>query len=149
MPNLTNNFINLVFTLLSAGLLAFCGFLCNEIKKYRDLLSKKEMQEVQNIVNKTLDEKLEKVLSEIGELRTYIDEVAAKEETLQLRTISAWGYRIKQLCELYMEKGFMTYPEYLQLVEMYNLYSSLGGNGKVKEIFEKTTQSLEIRSEEK
>ena len=39
----------------------------------------------------------------------------------------------------------MTQPQYIQLVEMYNLYRELGGNGKIKEIFEKTTQSLEVR----
>ena len=43
------------------------------------------------------------------------------------------------------EQGYMTQPQYIQLVEMFNLYHELGGNGKIQEIFEKTTKSLEVR----
>lgn len=39
----------------------------------------------------------------------------------------------------------MTKGQYIQLVEMYNMYSQIGGNGKVKEIFIKTTESLEVK----
>ena len=39
----------------------------------------------------------------------------------------------------------MTRGQYIQLVEMYNMYSQIGGNGKIKEIFIKTTESLEVK----
>ena len=58
-----------------------------------------------------------------------IEEVEGKEETLHTQTIASWGYRISQLCSLYLEQGYMTKGQYIQLVEMYNMYSQIGGNG--------------------
>ena len=96
-------------------------------------------------VEATIDKKLEKVYEKIDELRCYIEEVEGKEETLHTQTIASWGYRISQLCSLYLEQGYMTKGQYIQLVEMYNMYSQIGGNGKIKDIFIKTTESLEVK----
>jgi hypothetical protein len=49
------------------------------------------------------------------------------------------------LCEAYFQQGYMTQHQYLQLLEMYNLYHELGGNGKIQELFERTVGSLEIK----
>ena len=133
--------IELIFGLISAGALAFCKYLHSEVKNYRKLLDKRESE----VVNKTIEEKLEPVQQEIKRLELLIDQVAAKENRDISKIIASWGFRITQLCEIYLEQGYMTQAQYIQLVEMYNLYHELGGNGKIKDIFEKTTSSLNVR----
>ena len=141
MPDLTANFINLIFGLISAGLVAFSRIIYKKMKTYEKMLE--DQHDVR--VEATIDKKLEKVYEKIDELRCYIEEVGGKEETLHTQTIASWGYRISQLCSLYLEQGYMTKGQYIQLVEMYNMYSQIGGNGKIKEIFIKTTESLEVK----
>jgi hypothetical protein len=141
MPDLTGNIINLLFGLLSAGLLAFSRNIYKKMKTYEKILE--DQHDVR--VEATIDKKLEKVYEKIDELRCYIEEVEGKEEALHTQTIASWGYRISQLCSLYLEQGYMTKGQYIQLVEMYNMYSQIGGNGKIKEIFIKTTESLEVK----
>lgn len=146
MPVLLQKYwLELIFGFISAGALAFCKYLHSQIKEYKKLL---ELREIDNI-EKSIDEKLQPVYEEIKKLEKYIEEIEGKEDILLTKTISAWGFRITQLCEIYLEQGYMTRSQYIQLVEMYNLYSQLGGNGKVKEFFLKTTEDLEVKNESK
>ena len=41
----------------------------------------------------------------------------------------------------------MSFDEYTQLQEMYNIYSAIGGNGQTKELYDKTVSTLEIKTE--
>lgn len=133
--------LELIFGLISTGALAFCKYLHSEIKTYRHLLEQRENE----VVVKTVEEKLEPIQAEIKKLELYIDQVSAKENRDISKIIASWGFRITQLCDLYLSQGFMEHSQYIQLVEMYNLYHELGGNGKIQEIFERTTQNLDIR----
>jgi hypothetical protein len=40
----------------------------------------------------------------------------------------------------------MSYEEYTQLQEMFNIYAAIGGNGQTKELYERTI-ALEIKSD--
>ena len=128
--------LELIFGLISAGAIAFCKYLHTQLKDYKNLLEKREDEHIE----KTIDEKLKPIQDQIKELEFYIAEVANKEKADMSKIVASWGFRITQLCELYLEQGYFTHSQYIQLVEMYNLYSALGGNGKVKEYFEKTAQ---------
>lgn len=128
--------LELIFGLISAGAIAFCKYLHTQLKDYKNLLEKREDEHIE----KTIDEKLKPIQDQIRELEFYIAEVANKEKADMSKIVASWGFRITQLCELYLEQGYFTHSQYIQLVEMYNLYSALGGNGKVKEYFEKTAQ---------
>ena len=134
--------LELIFGLISAGAIAFCKYLHTQLKDYKNLLEKREDEHIE----KTIDEKLKPIQDQIRELEFYIAEVANKEKADMSKIVASWGFRITQLCELYLEQGYFTHSQYIQLVEMYNLYSALGGNGKVKEYFEKTAQ-LQMKTE--
>lgn len=62
-------------------------------------------------------------------------------------TRCAWRYRIRQLCHAYLARGYMSFEEYSQLQEMYNIYQAIGGNGQTKELYDKTVSTLEIKTE--
>lgn len=85
MPDLTGNIINLLFGLLSAGLLAFSRNIYKKMKTYEKMLE--DQHDVR--VEATIDKKLEKVYEKIDELRCYIEEVEGKEETLHTQTIAS------------------------------------------------------------
>lgn len=140
MP-LEKYWLELIFGLISTGALAFCKYLWNEVKAYREIIAQRENE----IVVKTIEDKLKPIQDEIARLELYIDQVSSKESKDISKIVSSWGFRIKQLCEAYFEQGYMTQHQYVQLLEMYNLYRELGGNGKIQELFEMTTKSLEVR----
>lgn len=83
---------------------------------------------------------------DLSNVNERLDIIENKENRLEHETRSAWRYRIRQLCHVYIARGYMSYDEYLQLQEMYNLYAAIGGNGQTKELYEKTTK-LEIKSD--
>lgn len=141
MPNLNSYVLNVIFGLISAGLLAFCRHLNKKLKDYQSLLEKQEHEDIEDIINK----KLEPIQESIKLLKVYIDEVAAKGEVLRTETIASWGYRITQLCELFLKQKYMTQDQYAQLREMYDIYVHLGGNGKIKALYLKTTETLEVK----
>lgn len=72
--------------------------------------------------------------------------ITEKEQTLEKETRCAWRYRIRQLCHIYIARGYMSYEEYTQLQEMFNIYAAIGGNGQTKELYERTI-TLEIKSD--
>lgn len=84
---------------------------------------------------------------DLSNVNERLDAIENKENHLEHETRSAWRYRIRQLCHVYLGRGWMSIDEYQQLQEMYNLYSAIGGNGQTKELYEKTIE-LEIKTAE-
>lgn len=84
---------------------------------------------------------------DLSNVNERLDTIENKENHLEHETRSAWRYRIRQLCHVYLGRGWMSIDEYQQLQEMYNLYSAIGGNGQTKELYEKTIE-LEIKTAE-
>ena len=82
---------------------------------------------------------------DLSNINERIDAIENKEDHLELETRSAWRYRIRQLCHVYLARGWMSIDDYQQLQEMFNLYSAIGGNGQTKELYEKTIE-LEIKT---
>lgn len=86
------------------------------------------------------------ILSAMKKQDKRVTNIEDKEDNLEEQTRCAWRYRIRFLCHAYIKRGYMTDEEYAQLQEMMNIYTSLGGNGQTKELYDKAMQ-LEIRSE--
>jgi hypothetical protein len=161
MEFIIEHFVEILFGLISAGSLGFCKYLNGQIKEYKKLL---ELRETENI-NKAIDQKIQPVKTElekkielvldkveelnfstqeaIREIKGKVDEVEQEERMHIRRIVRSWRFRIIQLCELYMEQGFITKAQFTQLAEMYSLYKSLGGNGQVTDYYEKA-KALEV-----
>lgn len=161
MEFIIEHFVEILFGLISAGSLGFCKYLNSQIKEYKKLL---ELRETENI-NKAIDQKIQPVKTElekkielvldkveelnfstqeaIREIKGKVDEVEQEERMHIRRIVRSWRFRIIQLCELYMEQGFITKVQFTQLAEMYSLYKSLGGNGQVTDYYEKA-KALEV-----
>ena len=139
---IAEHLVEIVFALISAGALAFCRYLYKQLKAYKQLLTDKKYEDLDD----RIDEKLKPILDDIEEIRGYIRKAELKENRDLELIIASYRFRLVQLCKLYIKKGYMTQDEYDQLTEFFKLYSSLGGNGQAKEYYEKTVK-LEIRAE--
>lgn len=139
---ITEHIVEILFSLISAGALAFCRYLYKQLMAYKKMLQEKENNDIVELI----DEKLKPIVEDIEELRTYIRKIGDKERQDLTLIIASYRFRLVQLCKIYIKQGYMTQDQYDQLTEFYKLYHSLGGNGQAKEYYEKTME-LEIRSE--
>ena len=94
-----------------------------------------------------LKDDITEILNNLKEQGIELQNIHEKEELLANETRCAWRYRIRQLCHAYLARGYMSFDEYSQLQEMYNIYSAIGGNGQTKELYDKTVSTLEIKTE--
>ena len=139
---------DVLLSLISAGLLAFCRYLWKEMSKYKSLLEEKDQQEIQKII----DERTEPIKQEIRELYEKIMELELKidktSETFQNQIkiiLTSYKYRLVALCKIYLEHKSISPDELEQLTEMYKVYSDLGGNGEAEKYYNRTIQ-LPIRA---
>lgn len=139
---ITEHIVEILFGLISAGALAFCRYLYKQLMAYKKMLQEKENNDIVELI----DEKLKPIVEDIEELRTYIRKIEDKERQDLTLIIASYRFRLVQLCKIYIKQGYITQDQYDQLTEFYKLYHSLGGNGQVKEYYEKTME-LKIRSE--
>ena len=94
---------------------------------------------------KPMQDEIEYLKDDIQELLTSLErqgldleDMKKSEELLAKETRSAWRYRIRQLCHVYMERGCMTADEYDQLQKMFGIYEAIGGNGQTKDLYDRT-----------
>ena len=84
-----------------------------------------------------MDEKLNPILEDIEQIRTYLRNVQDEDSRKFDIIISSYRFRLCQLCKIYLDRGYMTPSDYEQLNEFYKTYTGLGGNGAAKEWYEK------------
>ena len=93
-----------------------------------------------------LKDDITEILETLKQQGIDLQNITEKEAHLEKETRCAWRYRIRQLCHVYIARGYMSYEEYTQLQEMFNIYTAIGGNGQTKELYERTVE-LEIKSD--
>lgn len=140
---IAEHMIEIFFGLVSAGLLAFCKYLSKQLKNYKNLLDKKESDDL----TETIESRLEPIKEEIEQLRKYIRDTANLEQRHIDLIVSSYRFRLVQLCREYLKQGYMTQAQYEQLVEFFKVYRGLGGNGQAEEYYNKAIE-LPIRPEE-
>lgn len=138
----TEHLVEILFGLVSAGVLAFCKYLYSQLKNYKKLLTENKDTELE----KTIDSRIEPIQEEIEELRKYIMETKSIETSHLELIVSSYKFRLVQLCKEYIKQGYVTQDQYDQLSEFYRVYSGLGGNGQAKEYYE-LAMELPIKSQ--
>lgn len=103
---------------------------------------------------KPMQDEIEHLKDDIQELLTSLErqgldleDMKKSEELLAKETRSAWRYRIRQLCHVYLERGCMAADEYDQLQKMFSIYEAIGGNGQTKDLYDRV-KTLDIRPKE-
>ena len=131
------------------------GTLKTDVSNMKDDISKLQTSEINftTRLNPMQDEiehlkdDITEILNNLKEQGIELQNIHEKEELLAHETRCAWRYRIRQLCHAYLARGYMSFEEYSQLQEMYNIYQAIGGNGQTKELYEKTVDTIEIKTD--
>lgn len=129
---ITEHMLEIIFGLISAGALAFCKYAHSQIKEYKQILSEKEKEEAEALI----ENKLDPIVKDIEELRQHIlNTDMLHEKHLQL-ILSSYRFRLICLCKEFIKQGYLTPEQYDQLSEFYITYTGLGGNGQAQEYYE-------------
>ena len=94
-----------------------------------------------------LKDDIQELLNALEQQGLDLEDMRKSEELLQKETRSAWRYRIRQLCHIYLERGCMAADEYDQLQKMFSIYEAIGGNGQTKDLYDRV-KILDIRPKE-
>ena len=129
---LSEHWISLLFSLLSAGLLGYCKYLHNRFKEYKVIMEEKQKEEFEALIEQKLKETKEK-------LKLYDSFF----ETIR----RSYRFRLLTLCDLYLTRGYITPKEYSQLSEMWAVYHGLLGNGQGDDYYHRVEQ-LPIKEHE-
>ena len=116
------HWISLLFGLISAAIIAYCRYLNRNFKIYKQLLEEKNNEEF----NHMIEQKLDPIIEELKEDNRKFDAIK-----------DSYRYRLISLCEIYLDRGFLTPKEYSSLSEMWKVYHDLGGNSQAEDYYHK------------
>lgn len=165
---LSNYGVELIFGLVSAGLLAFCKHLHTQNKELKRLQEEDKNRQYREMILSEIEPIIDELTKVEHEMSTFenstqtaiasieanaakehkamykdLDEVQAKNNRNFNLIINSYKFRLIQLCKSHLKDGFITQEDYDQISEMYKLYKGLGGNGQAEEYYNKV-QALEI-----
>lgn len=109
----TEHIITLIFGLISAGAIAYCKHLSKKFKEYKKLVEEEEAEKVKDLVKETIKPLLEELELDRKKFEAIKD---------------SYRFRLISLCEIYLERGYLSSKEYSSLSEMWKVYHGLGGN---------------------
>ena len=162
----------ILFSILTAGLLAFCRHLHSQNKKlkeyqkedqnrkYREMIINEiepiqdelarlhaEIESIEKCEEKDYDDL--KACSKSEHERMYKDlEKVAEESRRNFKLIiNSYKFRLIQLCKTHIKDGYISSADFEQITEMYKLYNGLGGNGQAQEYYDRVIV-LPIKDEE-
>ena len=165
---LSNYGVELIFGLVSAGLLAFCKHLHTQNKELKRLQEEDKNRQYREMILSEIEPIIDELTKVEQEMSTFesstqtaianieanaakehkamykdLDQVQAKNNRNFNLIINSYKFRLIQLCKSHLKDGFITQEDYDQISEMYKLYKGLGGNGQAEEYYNKV-QALEI-----
>lgn len=126
---IAEHWISLIFGLISAGLIAYCRYSYKKFKEFEKLQEEQDKEEIEAIIDKKIQPLFESDKQFINNFITIRD---------------SYKYRLIEICQLYLDRGYITTKEYSQLSEMWKVYHGLGGNSQAEDYYHKA-ERLPIR----
>ena len=117
------NTISLLFGLVSTGLIAYFGIQNGKLKKLKKLEEEEAREQVQIMINVATQE-----------IKNELEVEKQKFNAIK----ESYRYRLISLCEIYLDRGFITSKEYTALSEMWKVYHALGGNSQAEDMYHRT-----------
>ena len=128
------HWIELLFSLLSVGIVGYIRHLVNVVNKYQKLMNDQNEERIREIIKE--------------ELKPVMDEI-----TIERKKFEALknDYRSKLIrkCEEALQRGSVTMLEFNVLTELWKVYhEGLGGNGQGEDFYQRVCQ-LPIKNDDK
>lgn len=148
---LGEHIIDVLFSLVSAGLLFLCKKVWKDKETYKKIVQQNNNEMIAKIVQDKIEESIKPMTTDIAQIRREItdmkkeiEKVAKKEAVDVSYFLDSEKTRIIKWCKDYLAKGYMTNDEWQALNHLYNNYHALGGNGEAEQSFEKA-KDLPVR----
>lgn len=133
------HFIDVLFSLITAFLLYICRKIWADKEKYKKIINENRNQILTETISEQLDKKLEPIInnieilkSDFDFLRAEIKKISKKEQNDVSIFLDLEKTRLINLCQGYLEKGYITPEEARILTHLYSNYQKLGGNGEAE-----------------
>ena len=128
------HWIELLFSLLSVGIVGYIRHLVNVVNKYQKLMNDQNEERIREIIKE--------------ELKPVMDEI-----TIERKKFEALknDYRSKLIrkCEEALQRGSVTMLEFNILTELWKVYhEGLGGNGQGEDFYQRVCQ-LPLKTDDK
>ena len=131
---LMENWLNLLFGLLSAGILAYLKHFKKVMITYKSFLSEQDEKRIRTIIQ----EEIKPIAEEVSLEKRKLDAIRLNYKT---KLITA--------CEIYLERGYITTKEFTTLTELWKTYhEGFGGNGQGEDFYNRTCK-LPIHEDDK
>lgn len=155
----------LIMGLVATAISSFFVYRNKELKKELDKAKQydkdQEKEEIQVMIDNSvvglkeehqhmdadLDKKLEPLYIEMENLREFARQTNIDKDNMKQLLLDSWKFRLKTLCTMHIEHGEITMAQLTQLQEFFSCYEGLGGNGVVKQLYERAV-ALPIKLEE-
>ena len=124
--------LEILFALISAGVLGYAKTTVAKIKKELEESKREAAEKEKQALSATIEVHLEPVYEELEELRKYIRDTENIEKSHMNLIIASYRFRLVQLCKAFLKQEYITPEQLEQLSEFYKLYTGLGGNGSAK-----------------
>ena len=128
------NWIKLLFGLLSTVIVAYGTYLHKKFKDYKNLTSERDDEAIEAMIEKRIQERIAPVQKELEVTRERFDVIK-----------DSYKYRLIAVCQVYLDRGYLNSEEYHQLSEMWKVYHGLGGNSQAEDYYHKV-ESLPIHN---
>lgn len=128
------NWLNLLFGLLSAGILAYLKHFKKVMTTYKSFLSEQDEKRIRTIIQ----EEIKPIAEEVRLEKRKLDAIRS-------------NYKAKLItaCEIYLERGYITTKEFATLTELWKIYhEGFGGNGRGEDFYNRACK-LPIREDDK
>lgn len=106
--------------------------ICQLIEKKISPLKAEHLQ-----IDHNVEDRMKVLYEELENIRAFERKTRIDSDELKQVLLDSWKYRLQELCEVYLKRGSITVDEFRQIQEFYGCYTSLGGNGIIKILFDK------------
>lgn len=108
---------------------AICKKTQKEFRDYKQITAEKSDAQLRV----KIQDEIQPIMEGIQRLHKRIDAIEDKESDDIKIILESYKYRYVSLCKRFIEQGYLTPDQHEQILEMYRVYTSLGGNGQAAE----------------
>lgn len=128
------HWIELLFSLLSVGIVGYIRHLVNVVNKYQKLMNDQNEERIREIIKE--------------ELKPVMDEITIERKKFEALKNDYRSQLIRK-CEEVLQRGSVTMLEFNILTELWKVYhEGLGGNGQGEDFYQRVCQ-LPIKNDDK
>lgn len=135
--------VGVVGGLIVAAIVGGFGYLGKLLSKYQQAMADQERDSRRQQIH----EEIQPLEKELGELRTQLlEEIDTERKHIEI-IHGSYKFRLIYLCKTYCRQGYITTAQLKNLMEFFEVYTNLGGNGQAKDWYERA-KMLPIQEEE-